>query len=98
LLLHGVITLGRPAFFFQAARRPVVGGGPVDGPDGFLSFQESANLGGVELFGEPKGPAERSTTLCQVEAPRLRMQPRSPTGEATPRIGYEHPIHSHDTQ
>ena len=63
-----------------------------------LGIQEVTNPGGVELIGDPQGPDEGSTTLCHVEASLIGMQPRSPSGKATLRVGNDIPGHSHDAQ
>jgi hypothetical protein len=50
------------------------------------------------VFGDPQGPTERPTALCRVEASRIGMQPRSPAGEAAPRIRSDEPGHGHNAQ
>jgi len=94
--------VGSTCFLFQAA--PAIG--PVPGfrvdqirwSGRLPETEEPTDLAGVEMFGEPQGPAERPTALCHVEAPRIGVQPRSPAGEAVPRVGDDHPVHGHDAQ
>ena len=89
-------------FLFQAAvsigSGPWARGDPIRGPDVLGGPEELSNPAGVEVFGDPQGPTERPTALCRVEASRIGMQPRSPTGEAVPGIGNDFPVHDHDAQ
>jgi hypothetical protein len=98
--------VGSTCFLFQAACRsfPVIGPGPEirAGPIGWSAplpgIEERSDLTGVQVLGGPQGPTERPTALCQIEAPNLWVQPRSPSGEAVPSIGDEDPVDGHDAQ
>lgn len=77
---------------------PEIRAGPIGWSDSLPGFEERSDLTGVQVFGGPQGPTERPTALCQIEASRVWMQPRSPAGEAVPSIGDQDPVHGHDAQ
>ncbi len=94
--------VGSTCFLFQAALSIGPGtafrAGPIRRSGALRVPEEVSDLADVEVFGDPEGPAERPTALCRVEASRIGMQPRSPAGEAVPKIGNDVPVHGHDAQ
>jgi hypothetical protein len=82
----------------RPGRAPKIRGGPIRGSVVVLRVEESPDLADVEVFGDPEGPTERSTALCGVEASRIGMEPRTPAGEAAPRVRNNDTGHGHDTQ
>jgi hypothetical protein len=65
---------------------------------GGVRCQERTNLCGFGRDGQAKGPAERTTTLRDVEAPHTGVQPRSPAGEEVPLVGNEYPFNDDDAE
>ena len=56
------------------------------------------DLSGVQLPRDAKRPRERRAPLGAVEALRIKMQPGTSTGEPSPRVRGEDPVHHDDPQ
>lgn len=49
-------------------------------------------------MGQAQGPPERATTLRGIQAPHTGMQPRSPPGEAVPRVRSQNSCNGNDAK
>ena len=102
LLLHGVLTLGRPAFWSVLGDRLTVADPSVRTRPGFALPSDSERNRRTLLVSSGSDaaqcPAERPTSLRAGEATGIGMQPRSPTRQALPGIGNDDSVHGHDAE